>query len=90
MSEQFFGRDEDEKSGANKTSGNKGDTVQRSIQLLPTGSNVKMWSKYGEMAINIEILYVSFIIRIERNNRHGVLVFNERVSYMRSFDNNNN
>ncbi len=36
-----------------------GEVVQRSVQLLPTGTNVKMWAKYGEMAMKAEILYVA-------------------------------
>jgi UDP-N-acetyl-D-mannosaminuronic acid transferase (WecB/TagA/CpsF family) len=34
------------------------DVVQRAVQLLPTGINVKMWSKYGEAVVKGEILYV--------------------------------
>jgi len=36
----------------------KTDIIQQTVQLLPTGINVKMWSKYGEATIKGEILYV--------------------------------
>ena len=32
---------------------------QRSIEFLPTGSNVKIWSTYGEAATKALIIYVS-------------------------------
>jgi len=32
--------------------------VQRSFQFLPTGANVKLWARYGEAIIKIELVYV--------------------------------
>jgi len=36
--------------------------IKKSIQLLPTGTNVKMWASYGELAIKFEIVYVYFFL----------------------------
>jgi len=38
-----------------------GEMIQRSVQLLPTGSNVKMWAKYGDYAVKSEIIYNQII-----------------------------
>ena len=47
-----------------------GELVQRSVQLLPTGANVKMWAKYGEIAMKAEILFVqSFFLSNNIRNR---------------------
>lgn len=60
------------------------EVVQRSVQLLPTGINVKMWSRYGEAAIKGELIYVLQVGAVERVGWDDLLVFTARADSLRT------